>query len=108
MRVVRAERAPVIEEPASAVKNSSGGVEAVTATDVSGEMLVPSGVSVKAALADPNDYSVSGNGTIEVQAAETLGHYADWLEIRTQRLRDINSMSFSKPVVIASLRTPCF
>lgn len=50
--------------------------------------------------ADPADYSVAVNGTIEIQAAETLGHYADWLEIRTQRLRDLNGMPFGKPVVV--------
>ena len=50
--------------------------------------------------ADPSDYLVRQDGTIEVQALETLGHYADWLEIRTQRLRDINGMPFREPVVI--------
>ena len=50
--------------------------------------------------ADPSDYLVRADGTIEVQALETLGHYADWLGIRTQRLRDINGMPFREPVVI--------
>ena len=50
--------------------------------------------------ADPSDYLVRADGTIEVQAQETLGHYADWLQIRTQRLRDINGMPFREPVVI--------
>ena len=50
--------------------------------------------------ADPADYEVSADATIEVQAAETLGHYADWLQIRTQRLRDINGLRFGRPVVI--------
>ena len=50
--------------------------------------------------ADPSDYLVREDGTIEVQALETLGHYADWLEIQTQRLRDINGMPFREPVVI--------
>ena len=49
--------------------------------------------------ADPSDYSVSAN-EITVQALETLGHYADWLEIPTQRLRDINSLSFREAVVL--------
>ncbi|HEX7082154.1 MAG TPA: LysM peptidoglycan-binding domain-containing protein [Gammaproteobacteria bacterium] len=49
--------------------------------------------------ADPSDYSVT-DGTITVQALETLGHYADWLEIRTQRLRDLNGLPFRRPVVI--------
>jgi len=51
-------------------------------------------------LADPSDYFVAADGTIEVQAAETLGHYADWLDVSTQRLRDLNSYSFRRPVVI--------
>lgn len=51
-------------------------------------------------LADPSDYVVADDGTIEVQATETLGHYADWLGIRTQRLRDLNDYSFRQPLVI--------
>jgi membrane-bound lytic murein transglycosylase D len=50
--------------------------------------------------ADPSDYSVSATNEITVQALETLGHYADWLEIPTQRLRDVNSLSFREAVVL--------
>ncbi len=50
--------------------------------------------------ADPSDYSVASDRSIEIQAVETLGHYADWLEIRTQRLRDLNGYRFRRPVVI--------
>lgn len=54
--------------------------------------------------ADPSDYAVSGD-RIVVQALETLGHYADWLGIRTQRLRDLNGLGFGQNVVIGqSLR----
>lgn len=49
---------------------------------------------------DPSDYSVADNRTIEIQASETLGHYADWLELRTQSLRNLNGMRFSEPVVV--------
>jgi len=52
--------------------------------------------------ADPTDYSVAVDRTIEVQASETLGHYADWLQIRTQQLRNINRMSFGQDVVVGS------
>ena len=55
--------------------------------------------------ADPSDYLVREDRTIEVQALETLGHYADWLGIRTQRLRDINGMPFRQPVVIGQRLT---
>ncbi|HEU4617307.1 MAG TPA: LysM domain-containing protein, partial [Gammaproteobacteria bacterium] len=50
--------------------------------------------------ADPSDYSVSADDTITVQSLETLGHYADWLEIKTQRLRDLNRLPFRQAVVI--------
>ncbi len=57
--------------------------------------------SVQATLAaDPSDYSVADDGTIEVQSRETLGHYGDWLDIRTQRLRDLNGLSFGQAVVL--------
>ncbi len=53
-----------------------------------------------ALLSDPSDYSVADDATIEVQPLETLGHYADWLGIRTQRLRDINGLAFRTPVEV--------
>ncbi len=53
-----------------------------------------------ALLSDPSDYSVAEDGTIEVQPLETLGHYGDWLEIKTQRLRDLNGLAFRTPVVV--------
>ncbi|MEO1244671.1 MAG: LysM peptidoglycan-binding domain-containing protein [Pseudomonadota bacterium] len=53
-----------------------------------------------ALLSDPSDYSVATDATIEVQPLETLGHYADWLGIRTQRLRDLNGLAFRTPVEV--------
>jgi membrane-bound lytic murein transglycosylase D len=51
-------------------------------------------------LSDPSDYTVADDRTIEVQPLETLGHYADWLGLRTQRLRDINGFAFRTPVEV--------
>ena len=51
-------------------------------------------------LADPSDYLVAADGSIEVQAEETLGHYADWLNIATQPLRDVNRYSFARAVIV--------
>jgi membrane-bound lytic murein transglycosylase D len=51
-------------------------------------------------LSDPSDYSVAADGTIEVHPLETLGHYGDWLEIKTQRLRDLNGLAFRTPVEV--------
>jgi len=58
------------------------------------------GAAQAALSADPADYTVAEDGSIEVQAMETLGHYADWLEIRTQVLRDVNGLRFGRPVVM--------
>ena len=51
-------------------------------------------------LSDPSDYTVAEDSTIEIQPLETLGHYADWLGIKTQRLRDINGLAFRTPVEV--------
>jgi membrane-bound lytic murein transglycosylase D len=53
-----------------------------------------------ALLSDPSDYNVAADLTIEIHPMETLGHYADWLGIRTQRLRDINGLAFRTPVEV--------
>lgn len=64
-----------------------------------GPTLVTGAQSV-AMAADPSDYTISDDNTIEVQAAETLGHYADWLGLRASQLRELNNMRFGTPVVI--------
>ena len=51
-------------------------------------------------LSDPSDYSVAADRTIEVQPLETLGHFGDWLQIKTQRLRDLNGLAFRTPVAV--------
>ena len=50
--------------------------------------------------ADPADYSVGADDKVIVQAAETLGHYAEWLDVRASDLRRLNKMSFATPVVV--------
>jgi len=62
--------------------------------------------SVQAELAaDPSDYAVSAANQVQVQALETLGHYAHWLKIPTQRLRDLNRLSFRESVTIGQMLT---
>jgi membrane-bound lytic murein transglycosylase D len=50
--------------------------------------------------ADPTDYSVSKDDTIVVATAETLGHYADWLRVSAQKLRQLNRLGYGKPVIV--------
>jgi membrane-bound lytic murein transglycosylase D len=63
-----------------------------------GPSLVPG--TQAAASADPGDYSVHADNTVLVQAAETLGHYAEWLDVRASQLRKLNHMSMATPVVV--------
>ncbi|MBT8084766.1 MAG: LysM peptidoglycan-binding domain-containing protein [Woeseia sp.] len=95
----------VAEEPAATVAAPVATAEAVLADT---GILVEPGEADEAIelpvdaqgtlLSDPSDYTVAADQTIEVQPLETLGHYADWLEIRTQRLRDINGFAFRTPL----------
>ena len=50
--------------------------------------------------ADPVDYSVASDGSIRVVAAETLGHYADWLGVPAARLRQLNHLRGRRAVVM--------
>ncbi|MGO9801870.1 MAG: transglycosylase SLT domain-containing protein [Steroidobacteraceae bacterium] len=49
---------------------------------------------------DPTDYTVGSDDTIRVAAEETLGHYADWLDLTAQHLRTLNHMTAHKPVLV--------
>ncbi len=50
--------------------------------------------------ADPTDYTVAADDSIRVAAEETLGHYADWLDVSAQHLRTLNHMTRARPVLV--------
>ena len=103
--VVAAASAPTLAPPAAVLADApaiGAGVEEEPAPAVAlGDQVSSFIGSLQAALlSDPSDYTVAQNGTIEVHPLETLGHYADWLGLKTQRLRDINGMAFRAPVEV--------
>lgn len=51
-------------------------------------------------MADPSDYTVADDNSIEIQAVETLGHYAEWLDLRASALRRLNGIAYGTPLVI--------
>lgn len=85
-----------VSEPASEAESVEP--ESEREAEELGPALVPG--SLAAASADPSDYSVKDQNMIIVQAAETLGHYAEWLDVRASDLRRLNRMSYGTPVVI--------
>lgn len=100
--VVAAANAPAAADRLAADDQPEEDVKAATETvrskpqPVSKEQAVAAGPALmpgvqSAALADPIDYSVQ-NGTTVVQGNETLGHFADWLQVPPNRLRELNGM----------------
>ncbi len=85
--VAAASESPTAREPVTAAQAEAQGPE-----------LVPGLTGQQSA--DPVDYSVSQDHTIRVAAAETLGHYADWLGTSAARLRTLNKLRGRKPVVM--------
>ncbi len=66
----------------------------------------PAGLAVAAAgqatisPTDPNDYLVAADGSVEVQATETLSHYAEWLEASPETLRKANDWKRQRQIVL--------
>jgi membrane-bound lytic murein transglycosylase D len=64
--------------------------EPVSQRQTDSNALLP--VSAPTGTSDTTDYSVAANNTVIVQAAETLGHYADWSGVGLQQLRSLNKL----------------
>ncbi len=92
------EAATTTEVATSVVQAAESAREPVSAAQA--EELSPAlgPATVSQGLADSIDYQVREDGTIRVEATETLGHYADWLQIPTQRLRNVNKLKPRQPV----------
>jgi len=88
-----------------ALAGAGAGPEPVAALTAPPEGLQPEGAQPAAGAssldpADPVDYSVDAEGSIRVVAAETLGHYADWLEMPAAHLRSLNHLRGRTPLVL--------
>jgi membrane-bound lytic murein transglycosylase D len=90
------------EDVEAVVKTSRPSARAEPVSAAQAEELSPAlGPAVETPpSADPIDYSVDSAETIVVVAEETLGHYADWLGVTANRLRQVNNMKFGRPVII--------
>jgi membrane-bound lytic murein transglycosylase D len=76
--------APVTEKIAPPPK------EPVSARQTDSNALLP--VAAPTGNSDTTDYGVGDDDTVTVQAAETLGHYADWSGVSAQTLRTLNKL----------------
>jgi len=79
--------APAIAPPAA---HSRPPAEPVYARQTDSNALLP--VAAPTGNTDTTDYGVGADDTTIVQAAETLGHIADWCQVDAQSLRTLNRL----------------
>jgi membrane-bound lytic murein transglycosylase D len=83
-------------EPADSVQTVALAASSVPAQGTP----LPVAIHRNAPAPDPSDYAVDSQHRITVQAAETLGHYAEWLEVSSSHLRRLNGMRSGSAVAI--------
>jgi peptidoglycan lytic transglycosylase D len=98
--VVAMEAATTPDVANSVVQAAEGAREPVSASQAEDLSPALGPVSVSQGLADSIDYQVRDDGSIRVEATETLGQYADWLQIPTQKLRNLNRLKARQPVLL--------
>jgi membrane-bound lytic murein transglycosylase D len=64
-----------------------------------GPSLVPEGAATPE-VTDAVDYSVAPDGTVHIAAAETIGHYAEWLGVDARRLRALNHLGSGRSLMV--------
>ena len=52
--------------------------------------------------ADPSNYEVAPDDSIEIQSNETLGHLAQWLSLSTQAIRNLNHLNKQAVLVVGT------
>jgi membrane-bound lytic murein transglycosylase D len=76
--------------PEQAVKAARAPSEPVSPRQTDSNALLP--VAAPTGNTDTTDYGVGADHTVIVQAAETLGHYADWSGVGAPALRTLNKL----------------
>jgi membrane-bound lytic murein transglycosylase D len=84
------EAAPESTSPQAVPKAERPPKEPVSQRQTESAALLPA--AAPTGNGDTTDYSVGAGDTVIVQAAETLGHYADWLRVSSETLRTLNKL----------------
>jgi membrane-bound lytic murein transglycosylase D len=82
--------APVEAEAAPALARQPPPKEPVSQRQAESTALLPA--ASPSGNGDNTDYSVGADNTVVVQAAETLGHFADWSKVSSASLRTLNKL----------------
>jgi membrane-bound lytic murein transglycosylase D len=87
-------------EAVSAARKLAAKAEPVSKAEAQAESPELGPGSTGSASVEAVDYSVAPDNSIRVVAAETLGHYADWLRTSASHLRTLNHLKGRTPVVM--------
>jgi membrane-bound lytic murein transglycosylase D len=90
--------APAAAPPVLAMAPPRPPKEPVSVRQAESTALLP--VAAPTGNSDTTDYGVGADNTVIVQAAETLGHYADWSGVNSQALRTLNKLHKSAMVTL--------
>ena len=91
--------APVLTvAPPPVAKVTPSPKEPVSPRQTDSNALLP--VGAPTGNSDTTDYGVNADNSVTVQAAETLGHYADWSGISSQALRTLNKLHKNAMVTV--------
>jgi membrane-bound lytic murein transglycosylase D len=90
--------APVEAEAAPALARQPPPKEPVSQRQAESTALLPA--ASPSGNGDNTDYSVGADNTVVVQAAETLGHFADWSKVSSASLRTLNKLHKSAMVTL--------
>ena len=92
--------APLAEAvpPPAAVRVAPPPPEPVSQRQTDRNALLP--VAAPTGSSDTTDYGVRADNTVIVQAAETLGHFADWSGVSSQELRALNKLHKNAMVTV--------
>ena len=75
--------------------------EAVATEEVAVENVAESNQRATLDLgADPSDYSVASDSTVEIQVSETLGHFAEWAGVKIDDVRSLNNMRANQSLIV--------
>ena len=97
MPTPKAEIAPPLQDSSEAVAKPVSEEPSVNLA------IVTSDLKIKETVTQSNQLV----GIIRVAPEETLGHYADWLQIPTQKIRALNQFTYGKPIsIVQKIKLP--
>lgn len=88
------------ESAVASIADAGLEVARALATDEVEDVSVSNELASRDLAADPSDYSVAADNSVEIQVSETLGHFAEWAGVRSQDIRSANGMRANQSLIV--------